>query len=100
MRKELLRMISWKVGIETSFTLSVGKNYKFIDKYISPDLWKRLLSTYQMDTYEHVWQSLFQCLQIFREVSGYVSEYFSYTYPEYDKNVTQYVNDMYSKYTI
>ncbi|HEI8284600.1 TPA: aminoglycoside 6-adenylyltransferase, partial [Enterococcus faecium] len=27
-RHELLRMISWKVGIETGFKLSVGKNYK------------------------------------------------------------------------
>ena len=32
-RHELLRMISWKVGIETGFKLSVGKNYKFIEIY-------------------------------------------------------------------
>lgn len=37
-RHELLRMISWKVGIETGFKLSVGKNYKFIERYISEDL--------------------------------------------------------------
>ncbi len=38
LRHELLRMISWNVGIETGFTLSVGKNYKFLDKYIPEDL--------------------------------------------------------------
>lgn len=31
-------MISWKVGIEKEFKLSVGKNYKFIDQYMSEDL--------------------------------------------------------------
>ena len=41
-RHELLRMISWKVGIETGFKLSVGKNYKFIERYISEDLWEKL----------------------------------------------------------
>ena len=50
-RHELLRMISWKVGIETGFKLSVGKNYKFIERYISEDLWEKLLSTYRMDSY-------------------------------------------------
>lgn len=42
---------SWKVGIETGFKLSVGKSYKFLNKYISKDLWNRLLSTYRMDSY-------------------------------------------------
>ena len=41
-RHESLRMISWKVGIETGFKLSVGKNYKFIERYISEDLWEKL----------------------------------------------------------
>jgi aminoglycoside 6-adenylyltransferase len=97
-RPELLRMISWKVGIETGFTLSVGKNYKFLDKYISKDLWNRLLSTYRMDSYESVWKSLFICHQLFREVSGEVAEILGYAYPEYDRNVTRYTGDMHEKY--
>ncbi|TKL96066.1 adenylyltransferase, partial [Enterococcus faecium] len=47
---DLMRMISWKVGIETGFKLSVGNNYKFIERYISEDLWEKLLSTYRMDS--------------------------------------------------
>ena len=38
LRFELLRMMSWKVGIKTEFSLSVGKNYKYINKYIDEDL--------------------------------------------------------------
>lgn len=99
-RHELLRMISWKVGIETGFKLSVGKNYKFIDRYISEDLWKRLMSTYRMDSYKNVWDALLLCLQLFREVSGEVAESLHYNYPEYDKNITKYTMEMYKKYGV
>lgn len=61
-RHELLRMISWKVGIETGFKLSVGKNYKFIERYISEDLWEKLLSTYRMDSYENIWKHYFYAI--------------------------------------
>jgi aminoglycoside 6-adenylyltransferase len=98
LRHELLRMISWKVGIETGFTLSVGKNYKFINKYITIDLWKNLLSTYKLDSYEHLWESLFKCHQLFREVSKEVGEKLNYVYPEYDVNITRYTQDFYKQY--
>ena len=98
-RHELLRMISWKVGIETGFKLSVGKIYKFIERYISEDLWEKLLSTYRMDSYENIWEALFLCHQLFRAVSGEVAERLHYAYPEYDRNITKYTRDMYKKYT-
>lgn len=45
-RYELLRMITWKVGIDTDFKLSVGKNHKFLKRYVSDELWKTLMTTY------------------------------------------------------
>lgn len=87
------------VGIETGFKLSVGKNYKFIERYISEDLWEKLLSTYRMDSYENIWEALFLCHQLFRAVSGEVAERLHYAYPEYDRNITKYTRDMYKKYT-
>lgn len=97
-RPELLRMMSWKVGIETEFSLSVGKNYKYIDKYIDEELWNRLLSTYRLDTYENMWSSLFTCYELFRKVSKEVSEKLGFSYPEYDKNITSYTEEMYKNY--
>lgn len=98
LRHELLRMMSWKVGIETGFTLSIGKNYKFLDKYIPEDLWNRLLSTYHTDSYKNVWKSLFLCHRLFREVSKEVAELLGFAYPAYDKNITRYTEDMYIKH--
>lgn len=97
-RQELLRMISWQVGIETGFRLSVGKNYKFLDKYVSEDLWEELLATYEMDSYEHVWEALFKCLELFRKVSKEVAGLLNYNYPKYDENITRYTQDMYEQY--
>ena len=97
-RQELLRMISWQVGIETGFRLSIGKNYKFLDKYVSEELWEELLATYQMDSYEHVWEALFKCHELFREVSQEVAGLLNYNYPEYDENITRYTQDMYEQY--
>lgn len=97
-RQELLRMISWQVGIETGFKLSIGKNNKFLDKYVSEEIWEELLATYQMDSYEHVWEALFKCHELFREVSQEVAGLLNYNYPEYDENITRYIQDMYEQY--
>ena len=69
-RKELLRMISWLVGTEQGFDFSLGKNYKFLNRYIPEEMWRRLLSTYRMDSYLQMWESLEQCMALFREVSA------------------------------
>ena len=58
--------------------------HKFIERYISEDLWEKLLSTYRMDSYENIWEALFLCHQLFRAVSGEVAERLHYAYPEYD----------------
>lgn len=73
-RPNLLRMMAWKVGIETDFSISVGKSYKYMEKYLSKDVWRRLLSTYKNSTYEEVWNALFECHSLFRETSKFVAK--------------------------
>ena len=52
-------MISWKIEIETNFSLSIRKDFKFMDKYVDNSLWNKLLSTYSLNFYENVWKSLY-----------------------------------------
>lgn len=98
-RKELLRMISWKVGMEWGYDFSLGKNYKFLDRYIPAKLWERLLTTYRMDSYTQMWKSLEQCMGLFREVSTEVAKRFNYPYPNYDEKISEYVIRQKQKYT-
>lgn len=90
-RKELLRMVSWLVGAEHGFHFSLGKNYKFLDHYIPEEMWERLMATYRMDSYPQMWESLEQCMALFREVSSQAAQKFGYPYPPYDKNISSYV---------
>lgn len=98
MRNELLRMLSWQVGSEYGFTFSVGKNYKFINKYLPEKQWQTLLSTYRTDSVENTWQSLFTCHELFRTTAENFAAKYGYTYPDYDENVSRYVRDMYNEY--
>lgn len=86
-RFELLRMLSWKAGIRTDFSLSIGKNNKYLQQYLDENEWKKLLSTYQMNTYENCWNSLFTITGLFHETALFVGEKLGYKYniPEYEK---------------
>ena len=91
LRHELLRMISWYVGTEKGFNFSLGKNYKFLDKHISNELWDNLLNTYSMSSYEEMWKSFDLCLCLFKKISKKVADSLGYNYPDYDENVTKYL---------
>ena len=91
-RKELLRMISWLVGIEDGLTFSLGKNYKFLERYIPEEMWKKLMLTYRMDSYAKMWESLEQCMSLFREVSVEVAGRLN------DEKITGYVIRQKDKY--
>lgn len=39
-REMLLVMLSWKVGHEYHYQISVGKYYKYLEKYLEANSWK------------------------------------------------------------
>lgn len=94
----LLKMLAWQVGIQTNFSLSVGKSYKYLDQYLTKDVWNDLQSTFRNDTFEEIWQSLFKCQRLFRDSSRFVSQALKYPYPDYDENVMDYIHKLYHKY--
>lgn len=98
MRRELLRMLSWQVGLERGFDFSVGKGYKFLPRYLPEPLWQRLLSTYRQDSREGMWRALFTCLDLLRESSRRCAEGLGYPYPVYDARVSAYVTDLYAQH--
>ncbi|MBS1400043.1 MAG: aminoglycoside 6-adenylyltransferase [Clostridia bacterium] len=99
-RKELLRMISWRVGLEKGFHFSLGKNFKFLRRYLPEKFWQRLMSTYKMDSYTHMWESLEECMSLFRNVSAEVARRLDCPYPPYDEKISNYVIRQKAKYGI
>ncbi|WP_391573441.1 aminoglycoside 6-adenylyltransferase [Cohnella sp.] len=96
-RPNLLRMMAWHIGAERGYDFSVGKNYKFIDRYLPAEDWESLLSTYDGKAYPNVWRSLFACYALFRKYSGSVAEKLGYRYPDYDVAITPYTENIYDQ---
>ena len=63
----------------------------FLDKHISKELWDNLLNTYSMSSYEEMWKSFDLCLCLFKKISKKVADSLGYNYPDYDENVTKYL---------
>ncbi|MUG46715.1 aminoglycoside 6-adenylyltransferase [Paenibacillus woosongensis] len=94
-RPNLLRMMAWKIGLEQGYNLSMGKNYKFIERYLPNEDWEKLLSTYSENGYQEMWKSLLTCYELFRKYSKAVSENLGYKYPDYDEAITKYTESNY-----
>lgn len=96
-RPMLLQMLAWKIGIETAFSVSVGKSYKYMERYVEEDVWERLLCTYRNASYETLWQALFESQALFRETAQCVADKLDYAYPEYAEKVAAYTKGLHEQ---
>lgn len=94
----LLRMLEWQVGVETDFSLGVGKADKFLGRYLPKATFAGLLQTYQNGGAEEAWSALFLCFELFRQASGKVCAALHCPYPPYDENITRYIQVLAQKY--
>ena len=69
-----MKVIEWTVGIENGFGVSLGKSGKFLKKYLSDDLYKKVLLTYSNCEPEENWKSLLLLTKIFQQTSNFVAE--------------------------
>ncbi len=85
-RKELMTMLSCYVGINTNFSLSIGKLGKYLDKYLPTDMWERLLKTHDTKDYETTWNALIVMCELFDEVAKFVSKSLGFEYNSDEAN--------------
>ncbi|ASK63867.1 aminoglycoside adenylyltransferase [Virgibacillus phasianinus] len=91
-RSMLIKMIEWKVGIDTDFSLSIGKNGKYLKRYVDEQTWQQLMLTYPSGNYDHVWDALFITTGLFEQTAIEVANELEYSYLyEEAKNVKQYL---------
>ena len=94
-RKMLIRMLEWRAGIDTSFTISAGKCSKYLDRYIPETEWQRLLATFATGDRNDLWRAVFVAGELFRETARYVSSQLGYPYNEdEDTRVTRYLRSV------
>jgi aminoglycoside 6-adenylyltransferase len=99
-RPMFMSVISWHIGIETNFSVSVGKSGKFINRFLPPNLYKRILQTYSDHTLKNNWKSLFLMTEIFGQLARAVSGQLKFTYMiTEEENVVTYLNQLYKEPT-
>lgn len=80
-REQLVKMLTWHIGVKTDFKASPGKLGKYFDKYLEPELWDMLLKTYADGSYENTWNALFTMCVLFRKVAVPIAEHYGFAYP-------------------
>ncbi len=88
-RKMLLQMIEWKVGVETNFSVSIGKNGKYLDRYLDDKTWYELLKTYPTAETNEIWKALQMMTALFDEVSLEVANQSQFNYPPFDTSIVK-----------
>jgi len=85
LRPDLMKMLDWYIGVNTDFSISTGKNYKYFDKYLSEDIWESLISTYTKADIKSIWKSLFITCELFGKIAVSVADSLSFKYNKSDE---------------
>ena len=83
-REQLMKMLTWHIGVKTQFSRNVGKQGKYFQRYLEPELWDMLQQTYADASYDHTWEALFTMCYLFRKVAVPLAEHFGFNYPHGD----------------
>lgn len=79
-RKQLEKMLSWKAGIITGFSASMGKSAKYLYKWIGMEEYQEYLDTYFGGNTEEAWKAVFNMCNLFNSATEYVASGLGYTY--------------------
>ena len=91
-RKQLMRMLTWHVGIKTNFRSGPGKFGKYMRRYLEPELWVMLQKTYSDANFDRMWDALFMMCELFRITAIRVAEHYGFTYSyQDDEKVTEHL---------
>jgi aminoglycoside 6-adenylyltransferase len=83
-RDQLMKMITWYVGLRTDFSRNPGKFGRHLEQCLEPKLWALLQKTYSDADYESTWDALFETCALFRRLAIPVAEHFGFDYPHKD----------------
>ena len=89
-RKQLEKMLSWKIGIETGFSVSVGKSAKYMCRWLEKEEWEAYLATYCGTDTEQWWSAVFKMCDLFDTTAIYVGEKLDYSYNETESQNARY----------
>ncbi|MHC1746781.1 MAG: aminoglycoside 6-adenylyltransferase [Cellulosilyticaceae bacterium] len=95
-RPQLIRLLGWKVGFDTNFTVSVGKSGKYMDRWLENQVWSTFLKTYPSGQVESIWKAVFIMCDLFNDIAKEVSCSMAVKYNEIEANNSlKFLKDVY-----
>ena len=79
-RKQLEKMLSWKIGIVTDYSVSIGKSGKYMHKWLSKEEWQAYLDTYCGADVEEMWHSVEIMCKLFYDTSKWFAKETGFTF--------------------
>lgn len=96
-RPQLIRLMEWKIGFDTNFSVSVGKSGKYMHRWLGNQLWNTFLKTYPSGQVKDIWQSVFIMCDLFSDIAKDVSHIMQAKYDENEANNSlKFLKDVYS----
>ncbi len=83
-RPQLMKMLTWQVGIGTDFAHSPGKSGKYLQRFLERETWQALLNTYSDADYDRAWDAQEAMSELFRATALTVAGHFGFDYPHAD----------------
>jgi len=91
-RDMLVKMISWYIGINNDFSVSVGMSGKYFKKYLQEEIYEMYAETYSDSDYNNFWTAIFTACSLFRTIARPVAGHLGFTYNiTEDANMTEYL---------
>ncbi len=95
-RPQLIRLLEWKVGFKTNFTVSSGKSGKYMYRWLGNEVWNTFLKTYPSGNIKDIWRSVFIMCDLFNDIANEVSCNMSIIYNEAEANNSlKFLKDVY-----
>lgn len=83
-RDQLLKMLTWHIGIRTDFQQGAGKFGKSLQRQLEPELWAMVEKSYADSDYMNNWNALLTMCDLFRQVAVPIAERYGFLYPHGD----------------
>lgn len=64
-RPQLIKLLSWKIGINNDFKCSIGKSGKYMYRYLSENEWNKFLETYSSADVDDIWNAVMKMCSLF-----------------------------------
>jgi len=79
-RPMFMRIVEWYIGTETNFSVSAGKGGKFMQKYLRPEIYSKLLLTYSDADIECNKNSLLVMTELFASLAKHTAVNLGFAY--------------------